>query len=223
MIRTPRILAAVLGVTAAALAATAPAPVAGAAAPPGPGPAAGVTIDVVSVNGSGCRPGSAAVDVSPDNTAFTVTYSEYLAQAGKGAKPTEFRRNCQIGLRVDVPKGHTYAVAKADYRGFANLAEGAVGTQKAGYYFQGTSETTGRSHDFHGPLRDNWQVTDTTALTDLAWLPCGQRRDFNINTELRVDAGGSDTATTTSFMTMDSTDGSVNARYHLSWKKCPAR
>ncbi|CAM5378677.1 hypothetical protein SALBM311S_06184 [Streptomyces alboniger] len=34
------------------------------------------------MNGSGCPQGTAAVAVSEDNTAFTVTYSDYLAQAG---------------------------------------------------------------------------------------------------------------------------------------------
>ncbi|WP_228004598.1 DUF4360 domain-containing protein [Amycolatopsis sp. YIM 10] len=55
------------------------------------------TIDVVTVNGSGCPAGTAAVAVSPDNKAFTVTYSDFLAQVGVGATPTDFRENdnCQ--------------------------------------------------------------------------------------------------------------------------------
>ena len=50
-----------------------------------PPPTGQITIDVVTVNGSGCRIGTAAVAVSPDNKAFTVTYSEYLAQVGPDA------------------------------------------------------------------------------------------------------------------------------------------
>jgi hypothetical protein len=52
---------------------------------PVPPPTDHIVIDVVTVNGSGCPPGSAAVAVSPDNTAFTVTYSQYLAQVGVGS------------------------------------------------------------------------------------------------------------------------------------------
>ncbi|MER5887663.1 DUF4360 domain-containing protein [Streptomyces sp. NPDC001941] len=184
-------------------------------------PDGNITIGVVKANGSGCRPGSAAVAVSPDNTAFTVTYSEYLAQVGVGAKPTDFRKNCQLLLNVNVPQGFTYAVAQADYRGFASLARGAGGTQKASYYFQGMSDTDRRAHSFRGPLEGNWQVTDKTAVESLEYAPCGGKRDFNINTELLVDKGYSDTARSTSFMTMDSTDGSFNTVYHFSWKKCP--
>ncbi|MEV8533123.1 DUF4360 domain-containing protein [Streptomyces sp. NPDC051211] len=222
MIRTPRTLTAAVSSAVATLATTALVSSAG-AAPLAPKPVDKVTIDVVSVNGSGCRPGSASVVVAPDNTAFTVTYSEYLAQVGKGAKPTDYRKNCQLGLRVDVPKGYTYAVGQADYRGFASLQRGAVGTQKASYYFQGTRGTDSRSHRFRGPLEDNWQVSDTTPVAAVAWLPCGQKRNFNINTELLVDGGGSDTAAATSFMAMDSTDGSIKTTYRLSWKKCLAR
>jgi hypothetical protein len=51
--------------------------------------------------------------------------------------------------------------------------------------------------------------------------PCGEQRLFNINTELRVSAGTSNPATTTSFISMDSTDGSVETTYHFAWKACP--
>ncbi|WP_033347499.1 DUF4360 domain-containing protein [Kitasatospora aureofaciens] len=186
-----------------------------------PTPPDRIVIDVATVNGSGCPAGSAAVAVSPDNTAFTVTYSSYLAQVGVGSKPTDFRKNCQLDLRVHVPQGFTYAIASADYRGFAHLENGASGVERANYYFQGDSGTTYRSHRFDGPTDDNWQATDSVDVAALVWAPCGEERNFNINTELRVSAGTSDQAHTTSFMTMDSTDGSINTVYHLAWKQCP--
>lgn len=180
-----------------------------------------IIIDVVTVNGSGCRIGTAAVAVSPDNEAFTVTYSEYLAQVGVGSKPTDFRKNCQLNLRVHVPQGFTYAIAQADYRGFASLVRGAKATQRANYYFQGSSQTVFASHPLNGPLEDDWQATDTVAVDALVYAPCGEQRNFNINTELRVDKGTSNPATTTSFVAMDSTDGSIKTLYHFDWKRCP--
>ncbi|MEV7416636.1 DUF4360 domain-containing protein [Streptomyces sp. NPDC089919] len=211
------VLLAVAGLCPAAGAAPAPRPLAV------PAPTAAVTVDLVQVNGSGCRPGSTSASVAQDNTAFTVTYSEYLAQAGKGAKPTDFRKNCQLGLRVNVPQGYTYAIAKTDYRGFASLPQGASGTSQASYYFQGMSRTASHSHTFRGPLTDNWQATDVTAIEALEFAPCGAQRDFNINTELRADAGSSDARNETTFMAMDSTDGSLSTVYHFAWKQCPIR
>ncbi|MGY4974185.1 DUF4360 domain-containing protein [Streptomyces nigrescens] len=185
-------------------------------------PAGKITITVATVNGSGCRPGSAAVAIAPDNTAFTVTYSEYLAQAGSGSKPTDSRKNCQIALNVHVPQGFTYAIARADYRGYASLAPGAKGLETAGYYFQGQQQTARKSHSFTGPYDSNWQTSDETDIDALVYAPCGEERYFNINTEMRVDAKSADPKTT-SYMAMDSTDGSINTLYHFAWKECPGR
>nr|WP_257019500.1 DUF4360 domain-containing protein [Streptomyces sp. TLI_235] len=211
-----------IGATAASLVA---APGAAAAAPTGPWttppPPDKIVINVATVNGSGCPAGTAAVAVSPDNTAFTVTYSQYLAQVGVGSKPTDFRKNCQLNLNVHVPQGFTYAIASADYRGFAHLERGATGTQKASYYFQGSPQTTTSNHRYAGPLDDSWQATDSVDVAALVYAPCGEQRNFNINTELRVAPGSSDPNKTTSFMTMDSTDGDINTIYHLAWKTCP--
>lgn len=181
-----------------------------------------IVIDVATVNGSGCRPGTAAVAVSEDNTAFTVTYSEYLAQVGGNSDPTAFRKNCQLSLIVHVPSGFTYAIASADYRGFASLQSGANGVQRASYYFQGSSQTVFKNHTFSGALNDNWQATDTTDWANLVYAPCGVQRNFNINTELRVNAGTS-SPSKVSFMTMDSTDGDISTVYHMAWKQCPAK
>ncbi|MDX8034865.1 DUF4360 domain-containing protein [Lentzea sp. BCCO 10_0856] len=194
--------------TAAALALAALTPTDAADTPPGR-----VTIDVVTVNGSGCPAGTAAVASAADNTAFTVTYSDYLAQTGAGAKPTDFRKNCQLVLRVYYPQGFTFGIAQADYRGFAHLATGARGVERANYYFQGMSQSTPRTHTFTGPMSDNWQATDRTEVGAIVYAPCGEQRMLNVNTQLRVQGGAS-------FMTMDSTDASFSTNYHFSWKKC---
>ncbi|MFD8979457.1 DUF4360 domain-containing protein [Streptomyces sp. NPDC059564] len=206
------------GAAAALIATAAPAQ---AAAPQITVPPDKIVIELATVNGSGCREGTAQVAVAPDNTAFTVTYSEYMAQVGPGAPPTGFRKNCQLNLRVHVPNGFTYAIVQADYRGFASLHPGATGVERANYYFQGMPQTTQRTHTFSGPLDDNWQSSDKTEYADLVWAPCGEKRNFNINTELRVNAGTSG-PNTTNFMAMDSTDASVNTLYHLAWEVCPA-
>jgi hypothetical protein len=180
-----------------------------------------IVIDVVTVNGSGCPAGTAAVAVSSDNTKFTVTYSDYVALVGVGAGPLDFRKNCQLNLVVHVPQGFTYAIAQADYRGYASLQPGASFTERASYYFQGMSQTTPISHSYSGEMDDNWQTTDQVEVTQLVYKPCGEERNFNINTELRVNAGTSNTGTTTSFVTMDSTDADFKTQYHFAWMECP--
>lgn len=186
---------------------------------PADGPAEQITVGIQTINGSGCSAGTAAVAANADNTAFTVTYSDYLAAAGAGASPIDFRKNCQISLVLNVPAGFTYAIQSVDYRGYAYLADGASGLEQASYYHMGSSETTTSSQSFDGPYDDNWQVTDSKEWAELVWAPCGEQRNFNVNTELRVYRGSSDQRAT-SLMTMDSTDSAVSTKYHLAWKEC---
>ncbi|MFI0485781.1 DUF4360 domain-containing protein [Actinomadura sp. 9N215] len=180
----------------------------------------GVTIDIVTVNGSGCPPGTAAIALSERNEAFTATYSKYIAQTGGSSAPTDDRKNCQINLKVHVPQGFTYAVSSTDYRGYASLQSGASATQLAGYYFQGNPDTREFSHSIPGPYKKNFTHTDIVEVTQLVWSPCGEQRNFNINTQVLVDSGTSDPAKV-SYIGMDSTDGSLKTTYHYSWKRCP--
>lgn len=187
---------------------------------PVPPPTDRIVIDVVTVNGTGCPAGTAAIAVSPDNTAFTITYSAYTALVGVGAGATDWRKNCQLNIVVHVPQGFTYAISKVDYRGFASLEAGAGALERANYYFQGQSQTAFVSHTFTGPLGDDWQTSDEVPVAALIWAPCGALRNLNINTELRAMAGTSDATKTTSFISMDSTDGAINTVYHFQWATC---
>ncbi|BCJ57565.1 hypothetical protein Jiend_09870 [Micromonospora endophytica] len=177
-----------------------------------------VVIDLVAMAGSGCRPGTADVAVSPDNKAFTTIYSDYLVQTGPGVPVTEGRKNCQLNVLVHVPNGYTFAIVKVDYRGYGLLNRGVTANQLSSYYFQGMTQTTTTNHRIPAPLDDNWLVTDEVPIASAVWHPCGELRNLNINTELRLSRG---TSTGTSFLTMDSTDGSITTMYHLAWAACP--
>jgi hypothetical protein len=179
-----------------------------------------ITVNVQTVNGSGCPAGSTTVTAAPDNTSFTVGYADYVASAGAGAKPTDFRKNCQLSLRINVPQGFTYAVARADYRGHARLARGVTARQNAYYYFMGTAPTAETSEEFAGPFAGGWATTDRTDVATLVYAPCGAQVSLNMNTELKVDASGSDVNGVGSYLSMDTSKGGVRTIYHLSWKRC---
>jgi Domain of unknown function (DUF4360) len=184
-----------------------------------PPPSDKITIELVSVFGSGCPKNTANIVVSPDNTAFTVTYSAYLAQSGAGTKPSDGRKNCQLALNVHVPGGFTYAIASVDYRGYADVPKGATTTQRANYYFQGDPQTVHSQKDFKGPFRDDFERTDSVDVAALVWAPCGVTRYFNINTELRADIGKA-AKDETAIINMDSTDASIGTKYHFAWDTC---
>ncbi|WP_055492133.1 DUF4360 domain-containing protein [Streptomyces sp. TP-A0356] len=181
-------------------------------------PPAPITIGSVTANGTGCPPGTAAVAIGPDQTTFTVTYSNYIAQAGPSSPPSARQKNCQLNLLLHLPgRRSTYAIVSVTYMGFASLAPGASGTERASYHFQGDAHTTNFTHHFPGGFNNDWQTTDTVHARNHAY--CGKDRTLTINTELQVDPGTS-SPSATSFMEMDSTDGSIQTVYHLAWKKC---
>jgi hypothetical protein len=175
-----------------------------------------ITVEVVTVNGSGCPAGTADVSVNPDNTGFRVTYDDFSAQAGGGNPPTETRKNCQVNIRFKVPNGYVFAIAKADYRGTARLADGATGLQRSNYYFQGSAQNDYVDHTFAGPLYDDWHTTD---IGPLVFSPCNKHRNLNINTELRVNVGTSDKWRTSS-LTMDSSGGKIFTLFEFAWREC---
>jgi hypothetical protein len=182
-------------------------------------PADSIVINVVTVNGTGCKPGTAAVAVADGGLAFTVTYSTYLAGAGPSFKVTDGRKNCQLNLKVAVPAGFTYAIASADYRGYASFTKPATAVQKANYYFQGMPETVQQTHNIT-PRQDDWQFGDSVPVEALVYKPCGEIRNLNINTELRV---ASTNKKVDNYAEMDSTDGSISTKYHFNWLKCPKK
>lgn len=187
---------------------------AAAEAPPGR-----IVLDVVSINGSGCPPGTADVVALADNTGFRVTYREFLARAGGGANATEFRKNCQLNVQVHIPQGFTFAIASAEYRGRARLEYGASALQRTNYYLQGSPDNNFSDNTFDGPLFSTWQTVDITPVTELVYAPCGEFRNVNINTELRVDEGTVSPGKVSS-MSMRSTEGNVDTIIHFQWKQC---
>jgi hypothetical protein len=201
---------AILGFPGAATAATAPN--ANLDAPP----ADRVTLDVLTVNGSGCPAGTASVRMLSDSTGFRIAYSSFIVRDRGGSPTVEQRRFCQINMLIHVPQGFTYAIASADYRGQANLPSGATGLRRSNYYFQGSSDNNVESDSFTGPLNGTWRSSDSTATADLVYAPCGIDRVLNVNTELRVDSTDAP-----SWMSLRSSDGDIDTVVHFGWKHCP--
>jgi hypothetical protein len=188
------------------------------------------TVELVSVGGTGCKKDDFVVALSDDKTAFTVSYSNYSAAAGKGATPQESRKNCNLNVKVKVPNGFTYGIAGADMRGYANLAPKANGLAKVSFWFQGNPMTGFISHDIRessfsypgsyvdGQFDDNWETVDETPFVSVVWASCSAQRNLNVNTELRASAPAT---AAYSWVTEDTTDISLTTVFHVAFKACP--
>lgn len=70
-----------------------------------------IRVDIVTSNGSGCPVGTVSLSMAPDNTALRVLYTGIVTQVGVGARPTDFRKNCQLSVLVHVSAEFTYAIS----------------------------------------------------------------------------------------------------------------
>jgi hypothetical protein len=106
-----------------------------------PGGPSGHEVEIVGLAfaGSGCPAGTVSGQLSTDLTTLTLLYAEFVAQAGSGISPSNYRRNCQLNVKLRYPQGWQFSVFKADYRGYAQIPAGDTGTCKATYYFSGDS------------------------------------------------------------------------------------
>jgi hypothetical protein len=208
----------ILAVAAALLVSFSAAPSAAVTATQNP-PDGSVTIEKLKVNGTGCRPDTAAIAISPNKIFFTVTYSAYVAFAGAGQKPKEQRKACGITVRLNVPQDWTYAVSAVQYRGFARLAPNSSAVLDTRFKFQGHGHERARQHAFAGAFDDDFEINDVIDDGSRVFGPCGRDRKFDIDTELRVDPPA-DPNSPVNVIGMDSTDGRVHGTYRLAWKRC---
>ena len=181
-------------------------------------PSDGITLQVVTANGSGCKAGTVQTYVDRDNNGFRAYFDEFAAMAGEGAEPTAIRRHCQFNVRVSgVPDGYQYSVADAELNGYAYLSPGATGLQRTIYYFQGmTDAAVSRDHRFTDPFNDFWTVQHRGPTS---WSPCRAQRNANISMELRISPGA-DRPAPFSFMSMTSWEDRVFTQFRLAWRPC---
>jgi hypothetical protein len=177
-----------------------------------------VTAEVVTVLGGACPEGGLTISVDPKNTSFTLSSVGsgwvYVA-SGPGTTFRDERKPCLLGLRINPPEGYTYAVGTAEYSGYAHLEKGARARFEPYFYFQGMSETNRRQFQFEGPLFDNWYATHHVGMDELLYLPCGTKRNLNMNIEMRAYKGTSDRRLTNYLFR-----NAEQVTYALHWKKC---
>lgn len=160
------------------------------------------TIEVVTINGSGCPAGSVeAPRITSSGDRVQISFepsgdNTFSASTGPRAEATDFRKNCQIGIQVDVPRGYTYAVERVRMRGTASLRSGATGVIGLNTYFQGMSATATATEELDGPLRSSWRTW--LVPDDVEYAPCGEERNLNLNADVRVMAGTSSSSANSS-------------------------
>jgi hypothetical protein len=194
--------------------------VAGSAYATAPNPSE-VYIEDINYNGSGCPLGTVAENLATDGKAFTLTFAEYIAEAGPHLSFRDGRKNCQLTIDLHIPQGFQFSIGTFNYRGWVALDDGIRAAHTTSYYFQGQGRT-GRFNEYiWGPNFDLYQFEEKVGLASLVWSPCGATRALNINTSINVfnfdkrnnpDAQGA--------IGTDSIDGRIEQKFGLRWRRC---
>lgn len=166
-----------------------------------------VKVTLMAANGSGCPFGSAYAVPVEDGTAFTLTYSEFMA-TGSSFK------NCLAIVRVDVPSGWTYAIYQVINRGFALLDSGASGRMQMNSWFTNFPWTLTETKVIDGPYNDFWQTINAAGA--LTWAPCGGAA-YNLNVNNTVSVKGTDASS----MAFFATDIGASTIFRLQFRQCP--
>lgn len=177
----------------------------------------GLTIEGARFLGEGCQQLTTLIDVSPDQKAFTVRFSEYFAEVRSDGGSERARMQCNINLDVLTSPGWTFTIGQLDIRGYANVEQGAVVKQKVAYAFDGMLLDSD-GFTVKGPFNSNFMVsTDLNMTTKNKWSKCGNNRhQLSIRTSLiakaNKGAGG--------YIAADSLDGEFKEKFQLIWQRC---
>lgn len=138
-----------------------------------PFPEAGsVSISSFGANGTGCPEGSVAANISPDNRALTLLFDSYVIDSTETESFIN-QKNCLINMSLKAPAGWRYALFSIDYRGFADLSQGASAHQETEYAFGISGQKRIGAMDLNGPVSIDYHERQTGSISELAWSDCG--------------------------------------------------
>ncbi|MGZ5280493.1 MAG: DUF4360 domain-containing protein, partial [Pseudobdellovibrionaceae bacterium] len=80
------------------------------------------------IDGDGCPSGSVSAVISPDGTAISLLFDQFMLEVQPGSYlMPQLRRFCRFRIPLDLQAGYNLDVSKVDYRGFANIVNGNRG------------------------------------------------------------------------------------------------
>lgn len=176
-------------------------------------PLGSISIKNVAHSGNGCRPGSVASNISPDNKALTFMFDDFIVELnGRGTS----RKTCRLNIELEAPLGWSYAIFNVNFRGYASLDQNTTAVQTTGYSVQNAARNIAKIN-FTGPIDEDYQTEMAIPVSTAPYSEC-------LNPKVTIDAGIEVTARPSALgnglMTVDSIDGELTHQYSLVWKRC---
>lgn len=166
--------------------------------------------------GSGCPAGTASATVSPDGSAVSILFDQYIAEAGGTTGKRIDRKSCNLAIPIQVPSGYSVALLQVDYRGFNAVPVGGQNRFDVEYFWAG-SRGPRLSRVFRGPDNSNFDLRDNLIASTMVWSPCGASVNLRVNSSMMAQANQRMDQT---MGVLDSTDVSGSLLYHFQFRRC---
>lgn len=176
-----------------------------------------VRIRSIRYSGPACPPGSATVTTFNDNTAFLITYDEFLVEAGPGLPGSSGNKFCTVSIEVEHPPGWSYTVGSIVYRGNAVLGSNVDARFRARYNFPGSGEARNEVL-LRGPANRDFTLPQDFTLE--IWEPrcSGGTLPIIVTGTATIDTtrapGGS------GVVRVEQQDGTFDMLLNLRWRRC---
>lgn len=177
-------------------------------------PPGSVTLFALTHSGSGCPEGTTALNVAPDNLAFTLLFDSFLVE-GQASSGNSVSASCLAEATIDVPAGWAFSVFSVDTRGFASVATvNASVDVRTRVSLNGNGRSAQGHTRIRGPFSGDFQTRATLPGNGNGrWSPCNATRHrLVVDTEMKLRRE--------SLAAVDSIDGQIEAM-GLEWKRCP--
>lgn len=166
------------------------------------------------IKGNGCNDNSVNVTLSPDNSALTLLFDRFSAEASGNRK--QDRKNCRIIVPIDLQADETISIIQMDFRGFTALPKNGVSDLTVDTY---VGQRSGRPTQarFKGEVEKDFVVTDKVEQFKKAWTPCG--RPLRLHIQAGIDVRSNQKGEQ-AMIGIDSLDVASGIVYKLERKKC---
>jgi hypothetical protein len=173
------------------------------------------------ISGTGCTSNNTSVALSQDGQALSVLFDDFRAEAGNGT--SQEVKTCTLVIPIDIPKGISLTIVKADYRGFNSLPKRTRAEFTTQYQFDGNNgNETRRSSKFKGPENDEFYDSNSIHTKSL----CGGKRALKLNMNLSVWTNSQQDRAFSEIDTVDATQPGTGKKkdrkmkYQIKLEKC---
>jgi hypothetical protein len=181
----------------------------------------------VSLSGNGCTGNrSAQVGVAPDGKALSIIFDGFEAEVGSRAGVRMARSTCTLQIAVAPAPGTQFAIARADVRGYHQLATRAYAQFTTSYALVGPSGQQKMPTILRrvvGPANGDFTSINRLKQQDLRWSSCGGAAEISVQTSIVVQSNEKNEVSLSSVDSVDLRHGSSDkaVEFQILTRPCP--